>query len=66
MEIVWKLLRLKSEPLMTRFVASQLAGSHSYSIHAAETDFGYKPLFTMQEGLKRLADDIDRMKTVTT
>lgn len=61
MEMVWRLLRLKGEPPMTRFVAAQLAGSHSYSIAAAERDFGYRPLITVEEGLKRLQPDLDRL-----
>ena len=62
MEFVWKTLRLSGEPPMTRFVASQLAGSHSYSIDAARRDLNYEPLYTMQQGLERLAADLERMK----
>lgn len=61
MEIIWRLLRRKGEPPMTRFVAAQLAGSHSYSIAAAQQDFGYRPLFTVEEGLQRLQPDLDRL-----
>jgi nucleoside-diphosphate-sugar epimerase len=60
-ETAWKLLRLNGEPPMTRFVASQLAGSHSYSIAAAERDFGYLPLFSVEEGLCRLQPDLERL-----
>jgi len=52
MEILWKVL--PGEPPMTRFVAAQLAGSHSYNIQAARNDFGYAPTCTMDEGLLRL------------
>lgn len=61
LETVWKLLRLKGEPPMTRFVATQLAGSHSYCVSAAERDFGYHPLVTVEEGLRRLQPDLDRL-----
>ena len=55
MELLWKVL--PGEPPMTRFVAAQLAGSHSYRIAAAQRDFGYAPPFTMEEGLQKLSED---------
>jgi nucleoside-diphosphate-sugar epimerase len=61
LETVWKVLRLKSEPPITRFVAAQLAGSHSYSIAAAQRDFGYQPLCSVEEGLRRLQPDLERL-----
>ncbi len=61
LETVWNLLRLKGEPPMTRFVAAQLAESHSYSIAAAQRDFGYQPLVSIEEGLRRLQPDLDRL-----
>lgn len=54
-EAVYKLLRLKGEPPMTRFVAKELTTSHWFNIQAAKTDLGYKPLVSTEEGLKRLA-----------
>lgn len=62
LEGVWNLFRLGGEPPMTRFIAAQLAGSHSYSISAAERDFGYRPLCSTEEGLRRLQPDLDRLK----
>ena len=58
METTWKWLRLSGEPPMTRFVASQLSGSHSYSIAAARRDFGFEPIVTMQAGLQKLEPEI--------
>ena len=58
METIWRWLRLSGEPPMTRFVAAQLAGSHSYSIEAAKRDFGFSPIVTMAEGLERLRADL--------
>ena len=43
---------------MTRFVAAQLAGSHSYSIAAAQRDFGFAPIVSMEEGLAKLKPEI--------
>lgn len=61
-EILWKGLRLPGEPPMTRFLATQLSQSHTYSVAAAETDFGYRPLVSVEEGLSKLAPE---MRTVT-
>jgi nucleoside-diphosphate-sugar epimerase len=58
MEAVWKLLRLKSEPPMTRFLAAQLATSHYFDISAARTDFGYAPSITTAEGMRRLGEEL--------
>ena len=59
LETVWKLSGRTHDPPMTRFVAAQLSGSHSYSIGAAQRDFGYRPLVTMEEGLRRMQPDLD-------
>jgi nucleoside-diphosphate-sugar epimerase len=61
LESVYGTLGLRSEPPMTRFVALQLSGSHSYSIAAAQRDFGYHPLCTMEEGLARLQPELERL-----
>lgn len=54
MEGVYWLFRLKGEPPMTRWGASELASSHWYNIDAAKKDLGYKPLISTEEGLERL------------
>lgn len=61
LEKLWTWLPLPGEPPMTRFMALQLASSHSYSIEAAKRDFGYTPIVSMEEGMQRLASDINRM-----
>ena len=58
LEAVSKVFRLSSEPPMTRFVASQLSQSHTYSIAKAVRDFGYTPLVTVEEGLRRLEPEL--------
>jgi nucleoside-diphosphate-sugar epimerase len=55
MEGLWKLLPLRGEPPMTRFLAEQLATTHWYDISAARRDFGYVPQVGFDEGLQRLA-----------
>ena len=42
-EWVWRTLSLHGEPPMTRFVALQLATSHTYSLGPAQAAFGYAP-----------------------
>ena len=54
LETIYKLLRLKSEPPMTRFVAHQLATAHWYNIDAAKRDLGYVPRISIKEGIRRL------------
>ena len=52
LECVWRVLRLGSEPPMTRFVAVQLAKDHWFDGSAAERELGYKPIVSMEDGLR--------------
>jgi 2-alkyl-3-oxoalkanoate reductase len=54
LENIYKVLRIKSEPPMTRFLAAQLAKSHYFNITKASNDFNYKPIISPEEGMKRL------------
>jgi 2-alkyl-3-oxoalkanoate reductase len=56
LEIIFRALGIKSEPPMTRFVASQLATSHYFNISKARRDFDYKPVINQEEGLNRLVE----------
>tara|TARA_Y100001934_G_C12331983_1_gene765590 strand:- start:694 stop:1692 length:999 start_codon:yes stop_codon:yes gene_type:complete len=42
---------VKSEPMMTRFLAKQLATAHWFNIQAAKNDLGYKPSISVREGM---------------
>jgi len=54
-EIFLKLFRIFNvHPPMTRFVALQFGTSHYFSHKNAEKDFGYKPIVSIEESLKRL------------
>ena len=53
LECIYKIIPLKGEPRMTRFVAAQLAKSHYFSHDKAKTHFGYDPKISNEEGLKR-------------
>ncbi|MBL0313629.1 MAG: NAD-dependent epimerase/dehydratase family protein [Holophagaceae bacterium] len=58
LEIIWRMLGRADEPMMTRFLARQLATAHWYDISAARRDLGYTPLVTVAEGLARLEADL--------
>ena len=53
-ELIWKILPLRSEPPVTRFSVEQLATAHWFDTRAAERDFGYRPVISIEEGLKTL------------
>lgn len=55
METVYRTLGWQSEPRMTRFLAAQLATSHYFDLTRAREDFGYSPVISMSEGMRRLA-----------
>jgi nucleoside-diphosphate-sugar epimerase len=60
METIWRLLRRQDEPLMTRFVAKQLATAHWYDISAARRDLGYAPKITVAQGLQLLEQSLHK------
>ena len=49
-----RVLRLRGEPPMTRFVAAELAMDHWFDISAARRDLGYAPRVGMAEGMAEL------------
>ncbi len=55
LEKVYAVLRVKSEPPMTRFVADELAAAHWFDIGAARRDLGYEPQTSIRQGLEQLA-----------
>ncbi len=56
LELVYNIINIESEPIMTRFVANELAKSHWFDISAAQNDLGYIPRVSTKEGLQRLED----------
>lgn len=58
LEAAYRLVRLTSEPRMTRFLAAQLAKHHYFEIRRARQDFGYSPPISAAEGMRRLALDL--------
>jgi len=57
LESVYKCCRLPGEPVMTRFLAAQLAVTHYLNIAKARRDFGYAPIISMAEGMRQLAEE---------
>jgi nucleoside-diphosphate-sugar epimerase len=53
MELGYRLLRRQGDPTLTRFMASELATSHYYDISRAKRDLGYRPQFSMEQGLRK-------------
>jgi nucleoside-diphosphate-sugar epimerase len=53
-EAAWGALRLRGEPPMTRFVATELAKDHWFDISAARRDLGYAPRMGMRQGTAEL------------
>ena len=54
MEFIYGVLRLKREPMITRFVARQLATEHWFDLSAAKRDLDYRPAVTIRQGFQRL------------
>ncbi len=57
LELVWRGLSLSGEPPMTRFVADQLASSHSYDLAPLRRDTGYEERVDLATATKRILED---------
>ena len=53
-EGAWRLLPLRGEPMLTRFLVEQFSTAHWYDISGARRDLGYVPMVSLEEGLARL------------
>jgi nucleoside-diphosphate-sugar epimerase len=60
LEALWRVLPLKGEPPMTRFVAKEMATDHWFDIAAARRDLAYHPLVTMADGTAELIEHLKR------
>jgi nucleoside-diphosphate-sugar epimerase len=60
MEALWRVLPLKGEPPMTRFVAKEMATDHWFDISAARRDLGYHPLVSVEQGTAELIEHLKR------
>lgn len=59
LEFIFKILNIKSEPPMTRFVAKELSTAHWFNISAVKKDLGYIPKISISEGLELLEKSFD-------
>jgi nucleoside-diphosphate-sugar epimerase len=59
-ELAWRVLPLRGEPPLTRFVAAELAKDHWFDITAARRDLGYTPRVSMQQGTAELVQGLKR------
>jgi 2-alkyl-3-oxoalkanoate reductase len=62
-EAMWSLLPLRTEPPLTRFIASELAKHHWFDISAARRDFGYIPRVSMAAGTAELVAHLKKLRT---
>lgn len=53
-ESVWKLLRLRAEPPLTRFAAAIMSRHCTLNISKIKADMGYKPVVSVADGLKSM------------
>lgn len=60
-EVLYRLWPV-GEPLITRFVADELAASHYFDISKATRDLGYQPRVSTEEGLVRLAAFLEEQR----
>lgn len=60
-EAIYKTLRIRREPPMSRFLALQLGMSHYFDIQRSRDDFGYAPRVSSEEGMRRLGDELSQV-----
>lgn len=56
LELIYRLLPIPGQPLLTRFLVLELSRHHWFSIEAAKNDFKYVPTISTEEGLRRLEE----------
>lgn len=64
LQSAFRLFRVRSEPLVTPFLAKQLSTPHWYDISAAKRDLAYQPVITISEGMKRVKEWVQANKTL--
>jgi len=57
-EAAWRVLPLRGEPPMTRFIAAELARDHWFDISAARRELGYAPRMGMAQGMAELVAEL--------
>ncbi len=54
-EVSWKILKMRGEPPLTRFLVNQLTTAHWFDISAARRELGWGPRVAIEAGMERLA-----------
>jgi len=62
MQNIWKVLALKSRPLLTTYIVKNFGSNIKYSIAKAENELNWTPRFSFEEGFKRTMDWIKNPK----
>ena len=60
LEVIYKVMGKTDEPMMTRFLALELAKSHWFNIDKARSELGYNPKISIDEGLRRLSESVKK------
>ncbi len=60
LEKIYRTFNLSGEPRMTRFVARELSTAHWFDLGNARRDFGYEPKVSVDEGMRRLQDWLEK------
>lgn len=53
MELIWRILRLKTRPLLTTYTVKNLGSRLKFSIAKAERELGWKPAISYRQGFER-------------
>ncbi len=53
-EAIWDVLKIKKEPLLSRYAVAELMYTHTYKLDKAKRDLGYEPPVSTEEGFKKL------------
>lgn len=55
-EFIFRTFRLKGEPQLVPYVVNEMALDHYFDITRAKQDFGYEPLVSMEEAMRRTVE----------
>jgi len=61
-EFIYRFLKIKKEPPLTRFMVTELSTHHYFNISKVKEELGYSPKISTREGLKRLKDWYSNME----
>lgn len=53
LEFVYRLFRIKKEPIITKYTVATASFSQTLNIDKIKNDLNYKPLITLEEGMKK-------------